>query len=214
MDISDTLAPTSDQLDAVDLLGGPQTFTVAGVSRGSSEQPVNIDLAEFPRPWRPGKSMRRVLVACWGPDAAAYVGRRVTLWCDPAVRFGGQEVGGVRITHLSGLDKTRRVPLLVSRGKSAMYRVDPLTEKTEPAMAPAEPGITAAQGKRLAAVMERLLIDREGALLYASDVLGRDVRSSRDLTAAEADRLLEVMEAEADAADQTRAAQQDADTGA
>ena len=71
MDISDTLAPTSDQLDAVDLLGGPQTFTVSGVSRGSAEQPVNIDLAEFPRPWRPGKSMRRVLVACWGPDASA-----------------------------------------------------------------------------------------------------------------------------------------------
>ena len=67
------------------------------------------------------------------------MGRRVTLWCDPAVKFGGQEVGGVRITHLSGLDKPRRVPLLVSRGKSAMYRVDPLTEKTEPAPAPHPP---------------------------------------------------------------------------
>ena len=213
MDISDTLAPTSDQLDAVDLLGGPQTFTVAGVSRGSAEQPVNIELEEFPRPWRPGKSMRRVLVACWGPDAAAYVGRQVTLWCDPAVRFGGQEVGGVRITHLSGLDKPRRVPLLVSRGKSAMYRVDPLTEKTEPAPAPpAVAPITREQRTRLKAVMDRLLIDGPGALLYASDVLERPVTTSRELTAAEADRLLVVMEADADAADTARAvAQQDAE---
>ena len=28
MDITDTLAPNSDQLDAVDLLGGPRTFTI------------------------------------------------------------------------------------------------------------------------------------------------------------------------------------------
>ena len=94
MDISDTLAPNSDQLDAVDLLSGPRTFTIEKVSKGDAEQPVNIHLAEFPRPWRPGKSMRRVLVAAWGPDASAYVGRRVTLYCDPEVRFGGAAVGG------------------------------------------------------------------------------------------------------------------------
>src|SRR4051794_36812330 len=87
MDISDTLAPNSDQLDAVDLLSGPRTFTIKSVSKGDPEQPVNIHLAEFPRPWRPGKSMRRVLVASWGPDAATYVGRRVTLYCDNDVVF-------------------------------------------------------------------------------------------------------------------------------
>ncbi|WP_432846018.1 hypothetical protein ACQPXB_36095 [Amycolatopsis sp. CA-161197] len=126
MDLSDTIAPTSDQLDAVDLLAGPRTFTIERVSPGNAEQPVNIKLAEFPRVWRPGKSMRRVLVACWGPDAATYVGRRVTLYCDPTVRFGGQEIGGTRISHLSHLEKRRQVPLLVSRGKSAMFVVEPL----------------------------------------------------------------------------------------
>ena len=96
MDLSETIAPTSDQLDAVDLLTGPRTFTIEQVSKGNAEQPVNIKLAEFPRPWRPGKSMRRVLVATWGPDGASYVGRRLTLWCDPTGRFGGAEVGGGR----------------------------------------------------------------------------------------------------------------------
>ena len=130
MDISDTLAPNSDQLDAVDLVGGPRTFTITSVSAGNAEQPVNISLAEFPRVWRPGKSMRRVLAACWGTDASVYVGRRVTLYCDPEVMFGKDKVGGTRISHLSHIDKPKSIPLLVSRGKSQTFRVQPLPEQT------------------------------------------------------------------------------------
>lgn len=134
MDISDTLAPTSDQLDAVDLLGGPRTFTIERVDRGNAEQPINIHLAEFPRPWRPGKSMRRVLAACWGTDASAYAGRRVTLYCDPDVMFGKDRVGGTRISHLSHIDKPKWVPLLVSRGKSSTYLVEPLADTAPPSI--------------------------------------------------------------------------------
>lgn len=130
MDISDTLAPNSDQLDAVDLIGQPRTFTITAVTKGNAEQPVQIALAEFPRLWRPGKSMRRVLAACWGTDATVWVGRRVTLYCDESVRFGNDVVGGTRISHLSHLDKPKSVPLLVSRGKSATFTVQPLPEQT------------------------------------------------------------------------------------
>lgn len=129
MDLSETIAPTSDQLDAVDLLTGPRTFTIEKVTKGNAEQPVQIYLAEFDRPWRPGKSMRRVLVAAWGADGASYVGKRLTLWCDPSVQFGGAAVGGVRITHMSDLDKKKTIPLLVTRGRSAPYTVQPLTEE-------------------------------------------------------------------------------------
>lgn len=128
MDITDALAPKSDQLDAVDLLGGPQTFTVTKVSKGNAEQPVNIHLAEFPRVWRPGKSMRRVLAACWGTDASQWTGRRVTLYCDESVTFGNDVVGGTRISHLSHIDRRKSVPLLVKRGKSATFTVDPLPD--------------------------------------------------------------------------------------
>ena len=130
MDISDTLAPNSDQLDAVDLIGGPRTFTITNVTKGSAEQPVSIHLAEFPRVWRPGKSMRRVLAACWGVDASQWAGRRVTLYCDETIRFGSEVVGGTRISHLSHIDKPRSVPLIVSRGKSATFRVQPLPDPT------------------------------------------------------------------------------------
>jgi hypothetical protein len=128
MDLTDTIQPNSDQLDATDLLTGPRTFTIQGVSKGNAEQPVNIQFTEFPRPWRPGKSMRRVLVASWGADASAYVGRRVRLYCDPDVVFGGLAVGGTRIAALSHIDKPKKVPLLVSRGKSAIFVVQPLNE--------------------------------------------------------------------------------------
>lgn len=128
MDISDTLAPNSDQLDAIDLLGQPRTFTITKVSKGNAEQPVQIALAEFPRVWRPGKSMRRVLAACWGTDASTWEGRRVTLYCDESVRFGNDVVGGTRISHLSHIDKPKAIPLLVSRGKSATFKVQPLPE--------------------------------------------------------------------------------------
>lgn len=137
MDISDTLAPNSDQLDAVDLLGGPQTFTITDVSRNNGDQPINIALAEFPRPWRPGKSMRRVLAACWGTDASKYVGRRVTLYCDPNITFGKDKVGGTRVKALSHIDGRKSVPLLVARGKSAVYTVEPL--KDAPAPKPTSP---------------------------------------------------------------------------
>lgn len=130
MDLTETIAPTSDQLDAVDLLSGPRTFTITKVAANHGDQPVNIHLAEFPRVWRPGKSMRRVLVHAWGADASQYVGRRVTLYCDPNVKFGNDTVGGTRISHLSHIDKPLAVPLLVSRGKSQTFRVQPLPELT------------------------------------------------------------------------------------
>lgn len=149
-DISDTLAPTSDQLDAVDLLSGPRTFTIEKASRGNAEQPVQIHLAEFPRVWRPGKSMRRVLVAAWGPDASTWTGRRLTLYCDPEVKFGGDRVGGTRISHMSDLKggKPLSVPLLISRGKSAMFTVQPLTE-------PAARKATGPTAEQIAAATDR-----------------------------------------------------------
>lgn len=127
MDISETLAPNSDQLDAIELLGAPRTFTITKVTKGNAEQPIQVHLAEFPRVWRPGKSMRRVLAACWGTDSETWTGRRVQLYCDETVTFGKDVVMGTRIAAMSDIgDKARSVPLLVSRGKSATFTVQPL----------------------------------------------------------------------------------------
>ena len=128
MDLTESIAPKSDQLDAVDLVGGPRTFTIERVSKGNAEQPFNFHLAEFPRVWRPSKSMRRVIVAAWGSQAVNYTGKRVTLYCDPTIQFGGATVGGTRISHMSGIDKPLSLPLLIKRGKSEVFTVQPLRE--------------------------------------------------------------------------------------
>ncbi len=108
---------------------------------------MNIKLREFDRVWRPGKSMRRVLASCWGVDAAAWTGRRVELYCDPGVVFGGKEVGGTRISRLSHIDKAKKIPLLVTRGKSATFTVEPL-----PASAVSTPAADSASTDRIASL--------------------------------------------------------------
>lgn len=129
-DITDTLAPKSDQLDAIDLLTGPRTFTITRVSiKENPDQPADIHLAEFERPWRPNKNTRRVLAKIWGSSKnGAYEGRMVTLWRDPDVEWGGKKVGGIRVTHASHIDGPVSVPLQVKRGVISHYTVEPLTE--------------------------------------------------------------------------------------
>lgn len=132
MGIADTVAPKSDQLDAIDLTE-PMTFTVTRVDvNESAEQPVTVHLAEFPRPWKPGKNMRRVLIGVWGKDERAYVGRRLTLFNNPKVKWAGKEVGGSRISHMSHIDKQVSVQVMVTQGQYATYKVEPLVESAKP----------------------------------------------------------------------------------
>lgn len=128
MDIAETTVPRSDQQNFDDYAGGPKTVTVSEVKKGSAEQPVEVHLAEFPgRPFKPSKSMRRVLLACWGADSSVYAGRKMTLFGDPDVKFGGQAVGGIRIAALSHIDKPVTVSLTVTRGKRSPFTVQPIT---------------------------------------------------------------------------------------
>lgn len=137
LDLTESLAPKSDQMDAVDLaVCGPRTFTITEVTKGSKEQPFNFHLAEFPRVWRPSKGMRRVIVAAWGEKASAYTGKRLTLFCNPDVKYAGEKVGGIEISHMSDLPGGKRLstPKIIAQGKSVTFTVEPLTE---PASRPA-----------------------------------------------------------------------------
>lgn len=134
-DMSQVIAPKSDQVNADDLIAGPRTYTIEGVDiRPGTEQPVNIKLAGEDRVWRPCKSMSRVLVSAWGPDAKVYAGRSVTLYRDPKVKWGGMEVGGIRISHLSHIEREMLLQLTATKGKRAPHIVKPLAiEKPKPA---------------------------------------------------------------------------------
>jgi hypothetical protein len=129
MDLTESIAPKSDQLNADDLISGPVTVTITEVAPGTPEQPVNVVLAEFPgRPYKPSKSMRRILVSAWGPEASTYAGRRLTLVRNPEITFGKDKVGGIEISHLSNLPKPLTVALTATRGKRKNFTVQPLAE--------------------------------------------------------------------------------------
>lgn len=127
MDISKTVEPRSDQLNFDDVAAHDLTITVTEVKRGGPEQPVELHNAEYPgRPYKPGKSMRRVLIAAWGTEAAEYVGKQITLYGDPSIKFGKEAVGGIRIRALSHIPEPLTVPLTVTRGKRAPFTVQPI----------------------------------------------------------------------------------------
>ena len=127
MDLTESIAPRSDQINADDLISGPVTVTVQEVVQGTAEQPVDVRLVEFPgRAYRPSKSMRRVMVMAWGAEASSYAGRRITLFRNPEITFGRDKVGGIEISHLSHIDKPLTVALTATRGKRKNFTVQPL----------------------------------------------------------------------------------------
>ena len=132
-DLSDTIVPRSDQINADDLLAGSRVYTVAGVSRGEADQPIAVALEGEGRAYKPCKSMRRVLLALWGSDGRAWVGRRLELYTDPDVQWGGKKVGGLRIRALSHLDRPATIALTVKRGQRVPYRVGVLAAAEPPA---------------------------------------------------------------------------------
>ncbi|MDB5848205.1 MAG: hypothetical protein JWP29_1957 [Rhodoferax sp.] len=134
MNMLSTIMPKSDQLNADELIGGPRTITVTKVSLLSEEQPVAVHFeGDNGKPYKPGKSMRRVMVMVWGADASTYAGRSMTLYRDDTVLFGGMAVGGIRISHMSHLAAEKSMALTATKGKKRLFTVKPLiVQKQEP----------------------------------------------------------------------------------
>lgn len=136
MDMSLTVAPKSDQINADDLIAGPRTITITRVNanEGNAEQPVNVYFdGDNGKPFRPCKSMRRVMIAVWGADAKEYVGRSMTLYRDPDVTWGGMKVGGIRISHMSHMDGEQVLALTATKSSRKPYKVRPLKVEQKPA---------------------------------------------------------------------------------
>lgn len=127
-----TIEPKSDQLNADDLLGGRTiTVKITKVSILAGEQPVALHYeGDNGKPYKPCKSMRRVIVTVWGSDANLYAGRIMTLYRDDEVQFGGVAVGGLRISHMSGIGDPVTIALTVTRARRKPFTVVPLMKIT------------------------------------------------------------------------------------
>ena len=166
-DLRATIVPKSDQLNAEQLLSGPMTIRVTEVRvSDSTEQPVVVHYeGDDGRPFKPCKTMRKLLVHAWGENGRAWAGRWMTLYNDPTIRFGGAEVGGIRISHLSHIERGLRVSLTSTKGKKALHEVHPLQIEEAPTLAQVLAAIEAASSradmKAARSMAERLRGDDE-----------------------------------------------------
>lgn len=136
MDVSNAIQAKSDQLNAIDLAGGPVTVRIVDVKQGNAEQPVNIitDVFGPSRPFKPSKTVLRVLVAGWNTtDTTTWVGQSMTLYRDPSVRWAGEAIGGIRVSAMTGLTKPLVIALPTSKGKTAKSTITPLEVAAQPA---------------------------------------------------------------------------------
>jgi len=174
IDVSDlraTIVPKSDQLNSEQLLAGPITVTVTDVRIGAGdEQPVVVHYeGENGRPFKPCKTMRKVLILAWGPDGREWVGRSMSLYCDPQVKFGGAEVGGIRISHLTDIERDIQVSLTATKGKKAVHVIKRMEVDRGPA---------------LADVLEKIKAATNRAEMAAAKAFASTLKSDADISAA------------------------------
>ena len=141
--IKAAIEPKSDQLNADSLFAGPITIRIRDVKLTRGEQPVSIFYdGDDGKPWKPCKSMFRLLVFVWckkdDPDTKDFIGKSLVLKRDPDVIYGGAPVGGIRVTHMSGIREPVKVYLTASKTKRVPYTVEPLIVAEQPQQQPAQ----------------------------------------------------------------------------
>ena len=101
---------------------------------------MSIVLAEWPRnrPFKPSKTVQRILAYCWGAETDDWPeGAQMRLFRDEKVKWAGEEVGGIRVSHLSHIKGEQKIALQESKHKKSLHRILPLPD------APAAPAPTA-----------------------------------------------------------------------
>jgi len=176
-DMTSTIVAKSDQINASDLIGNPRTITVKEVRiKAGDDQPVSILIEGDKKAFRPCKGVRRLLVRVWGPDANTYIGQSMTLFCDPTVTWAGKQEGGIRVSHMTGLDEKIVEFMRTSREKTKPYEVLPL--KTQP-QEPREDKASIAAEKIIATIARAPDIEKLDAYVASKSDMLADLASDR-----------------------------------
>lgn len=129
MDLSPFAEAKTDRLTADDLIGGPRTIKIVrvegAVEEGKKQAILHYEGDEG-KPFKPCKTMVRLMMAVWGKYASEYVGRMLTVYRDPEVTFGALATGGVRISHMSHMESEAQVIVALKKGKKGAIKVKPL----------------------------------------------------------------------------------------
>lgn len=133
-DVTKAIEPKSDQMNADDLIGGPRTIKITKVTvQSTPEQPIWVNYeGDNNRPWKPCKTSARCLAHIWGVQSSQWVGLSCTLYNDTTVTWGGMAVGGIRVSHMQGIDKPVTLQLTKTRGKKGAVTIQPLIIGAQP----------------------------------------------------------------------------------
>lgn len=139
-DMTEVIAPRSDQLNAEDLISGTKTIKITSVDVrvGAKEQPVTVHYeGENGKPFKPCKTVCKLMARVWqSEDSKTYVGKSMVLFRDPKVRFGADETGGIRVSHMSHIDKITKVTVLKTKGKYDTHAIAPMPGESKKERAP------------------------------------------------------------------------------
>ena len=126
-ELRESIVPDCDELTGDDLLTGPITVTITGVKRGDKARPIVVEL-EGQKPFKPCKTCRRILIGVYGDRPSDWIGHRLTLWRNPEVIYSGLKMGGVRVSHMTGIERDTSFTVTVSRGKKEQVIISPIVE--------------------------------------------------------------------------------------
>ena len=147
LDVTNAIQPKSDQLNADSLLTGPRTIKIRDVKISDSEQPIAIFFdGDSGKPWKPCKTAARCLATIWGSDARKWIGQSCTIFNDHTVTWAGAVCGGIRVSHMDGINAPRKLQLTKTRGVKGGVTILPLS--TEPVEKIDVPGAQAAALKQ------------------------------------------------------------------
>jgi len=129
------MAPKSDQLNADDLVSSPKNITITGVKVSvSGEQRIHVHYQnDEGKPWKPSKGMARIVAQLFGDDPDRWIGQSLTLYRNPDVKYAGEAVGGIWISHATGLTKPQKMMITVAKAKRVAHTVHPFVQHQAPA---------------------------------------------------------------------------------
>jgi hypothetical protein len=127
-----------DFLSAAELGDRRPTFTIDRIAhtKVEDEKKKNVDRAvmyfkELDRGWMYCKTTGHCMAKMFGEDDDAWIGKRITIYGDPSIQFGGEQVGGIRIAGSPDLKEAMTVRIKFPKKKP--FEVKLIPTKAQPA---------------------------------------------------------------------------------
>jgi hypothetical protein len=98
--------------------------------------------------------MRKVLIFAWGEDGNLWAGRSMTLFNDLSVKWAGVAVGGIRISHMTHIEREISLQLTATRGKKEPFIIKMLTPPADDRVEKFRAALTKKAGEGLAAIVD------------------------------------------------------------